>query len=68
MFAEMETAVLDQRADSKPNTNPVIAIVVPCYRVRQQIASVLVKISPEASTTGTGQETAGGTHHPATIV
>jgi len=51
MFAEMETAVLDQRIDSKPNTNPVIAIVIPCYRVRQQIASVLVKISPEASTT-----------------
>jgi hypothetical protein len=64
----METAVLDQRADSKPNTNPVTAIVVTCYRVRQQIASVLVKTGPEASTTGTGQETAGGIYHPAAIV
>lgn len=49
MFAEVETAVLDTRIDSKPNTRPVIAIVVPCYRVRQQIAAVLVNIGPEAS-------------------
>ena len=45
----MASVIPEPQVESKTTRRPVIAVVIPCYRVRDQVASLLKRIGPEVS-------------------